>query len=900
MSVTTDLHIEVDWNRDGDWGDSNEDISDLVLSIQTAIGGSASSLTGKKDAGRDVVVLNNDDDRFSNYNAASPLMSVPTFVTAGTSSTANGSAPTPGLPAGMAVGDCMICVFYSREATDATVSLPSPAWKEVYNNRDSSGLLAVWRRIYQTGDSAPTFTVSGLAAGDDCIAQLAAWRKVNTARPITVKGTISSNTSAQDIGAISGITLPANAMLIVIGGKADDWTSVATLSQSGVTFTEIAEPDTTTGNDAGLVWDYGTVDAGTALAITSKTFAVTGGGSAVGKGVMFALNPEPQVRQGALMRVRDNTDILSIRRVSKITPTVTSQGEKRAILEAVGIFDEMARLQVTPIASEGGTTGAIIEAALDDAGIDSDGIDAGDVTLGAYGSSTTSKVSLLSEVQKVAEHELGQLYEDQENYRPVFKARSHRPGNTTSLATFSDDPNETLHYEGIEQLDSANAMFNRCISGVTPYTVGTEAVLLTIPGPHSMSPGGTVNLVAQYADAPLISWNGHTHDVYYGSNVPVHQSDTESGDTSATPSFTLPATITADDLLLAFVHAGTTITAGPTGWAEIASVDLSASSGKYFKVYAFKAVGTEDGGTISVTLSVSAAAVCQVQRYTSWNGKISEIEVSTVSTGTGTAPNPPSITPSWGALKAMFVTAAIASAGVTNFTEPSGYSTANPLLLTSGSSYYFATAYRAESTGVSSEDAGAWTLDASRNYATFTIAIRGARSVSSSVSAATPNTLDGAFSIAYDSGLGGGVGQQDIENIQVSGVALTESDQAFTQADYLPTQDILTGVGIRTYPSPATLFASDSDSQEYADIVVDRYGEAHPLLRMRYTANKNSSLYAQAVALQVNDRITLEANNNAGLGVAEDFFIEGIYRSITPGQLHQVVYELSPASVTDE
>lgn len=903
MTVATDLHVEVDWNRDLDFADTYDDITDLVLSIQTATGGSGSSITGKVDAGRAIAILNNDDDRFSNFNAASPLMTVPTFVAAGTSSTANGVAPTPGLPAGMANGDCMVCVFYSREATDATVSLPSPAWKELYNERSSSGLLAVWRRIYQTGDVAPTFTVSGLAAGDDCIAQIAAWDNVDRSRPITVKGAISTNGSAQDIGAITGITLPAKSMLVVIGGKADDWTSVATLSQSGMTFAEIGEPDTTTGNDAGLVWDYGTVDAGTALAITNKTFAVTGGGSAVGKGVMFALNPEPQVRQGALMRLRDDTDVLGIWRLSKITPSVLASGEKRARIEASGIFDEMAKLQVVPLASEGDTTGAIIADALDDAGIESGGIDAGEITTGPFGTSGTSKVSLLSEVQKVAEHELGPLYEDQESYRPLFKARSNRPSNTTSLATFSDDPGETLHYEGIEQPDWTGNIFNRCKAGVSPYTVGSQETLVTLPGPYTMNPSGTTNLIAQYSDRPLISFNGHTRDIYYGSTVPAYSSTTSAGSvsTNTSHSFTLPATLTANDLMLCFLITTRALTEGleSEGFTQKFAVTISATC--YFYIYAKNAIGTEDGASVGITLATTGHYVSRILRFTGWHGNVSQIDISAQATGTSTTVDAPSLTPSFGALAEMFIAFYLheTTSGGTP-TPPSGY-TDTTTAGTNGDANFMNITRRSESTGVTSEDPAAWgALFTSETWYAYTLAIRGVRSVSADVTDTVPSTRDGAFTIAYDGSVGGGVGYQDHENIRVSGVALTEGDGTFSQADYLPSQDILTGVGIRTYPSPAGLFATVDDAQEYADIIVDRAGEGYPVMRMRYTANKNADLYAAAIALKVNDRITLEANNNAGLGVQEDFFIEAIYREISPGQLHRVTYLLSPASVSDE
>lgn len=215
------------------------------------------------------------------------------FVAAGASSaTDGGSAPTPALPAGLAADDSMIAVFYSREATDGTVSA-SAGWNEIYNARSAGGLLGVWERAFQTGDAALTFTLGGHvggAAGDDCIAQIAAWRGTRPSQPVSIPGTIATNAAAADIGPIGGVTAPANGAIVVVGGKLDDWTSVAVLAGDGLTWAEIGEPVSVAGADAGLVWDYALISTAD-VAVADKTFTVTGGTAVAGKGVMFGIAP---------------------------------------------------------------------------------------------------------------------------------------------------------------------------------------------------------------------------------------------------------------------------------------------------------------------------------------------------------------------------------------------------------------------------------------------------------------------------------------------------------------------------------------------------------------------------------------------------------------------------------
>jgi hypothetical protein len=95
------------------------------------------------------------------------------------------------------------------------------------------------------------------------------------------------NASAANI-AYPGVTITAaNCMAIVAGWKQDDWTSVAAIAG----MTELFDASSTLGDDAGQVVDY--VIQTTAANIASGSFTVTGGASAISRGITLALAPAP-------------------------------------------------------------------------------------------------------------------------------------------------------------------------------------------------------------------------------------------------------------------------------------------------------------------------------------------------------------------------------------------------------------------------------------------------------------------------------------------------------------------------------------------------------------------------------------------------------------------------------
>jgi hypothetical protein len=187
----------------------------------------------------------------------------------------------------------MVCVFYSRENVDGTVSITTSGWTQILNSRVGGGLVAAWSKVRAPGDAAPTLSLTNHStgsSGDSAIAQIAVFRGVYPWAPVAEVGSVGDFASAQNIGAISGITIGRRRAVVVIGGKRDDWTSVATLSGDSLTWFEVGEPDTTSGADAGLVWNVGENPAETDATVTSKTFTVNGGASAQSLGVMFELD----------------------------------------------------------------------------------------------------------------------------------------------------------------------------------------------------------------------------------------------------------------------------------------------------------------------------------------------------------------------------------------------------------------------------------------------------------------------------------------------------------------------------------------------------------------------------------------------------------------------------------
>lgn len=220
------------------------------------------------------------------------------FVGAGTSSANNNADGTPTIPS-VNVGDFILLLGILRgldaDANPCTLVGVS-GYTQLFNFVHSTGSpcprLIGFYKFAAAGEGNPTIDITPQATGNTVVGHVCAFRGVDRVNPINILGSTSENASAQNIGAITGITPTVrDGVVIVCGGKCDDWTSVDTLTGDSLTWAEIGEPSSTLGQDAGIVWDYALYD--TPAAISNKTFTVTGGASQKALGVMFSLNPDP-------------------------------------------------------------------------------------------------------------------------------------------------------------------------------------------------------------------------------------------------------------------------------------------------------------------------------------------------------------------------------------------------------------------------------------------------------------------------------------------------------------------------------------------------------------------------------------------------------------------------------
>jgi hypothetical protein len=211
----------------------------------------------------------------------------PALIGVGTAGIADGfgtRTATPGLPSASA-GNLLLLLASCRDtnALDTDMYLTgAPGWQKILDGIN----WAVFAKVHSGSEVAPTLAIPPFSTivGDTIIAQIASFSgKWGDPKTQLVASASQFNAAAQDIAYPALPIALGGVLLIWAGWKADDWTSVATLG--GIT--EISEATSTAGNDAGQVWDFNT-SAGVPT-VGSGSFVVTGGATAISRGVVFAL-----------------------------------------------------------------------------------------------------------------------------------------------------------------------------------------------------------------------------------------------------------------------------------------------------------------------------------------------------------------------------------------------------------------------------------------------------------------------------------------------------------------------------------------------------------------------------------------------------------------------------------
>lgn len=208
----------------------------------------------------------------------------PSFVAAGAVDHDVNASVVPTLP-GHAAGDSLYVLAAIRNSGAGVPFTASSGWERLAVFPTDSNVQLFGKTARSAAESDPTIQFTGGVANADTSAQ--AFRARGTTLDI-IAAAAQLNASTQHID-YPALTLPdgllnrVSVFILYLGWKQDDWTSVATISGGAA---EIGEPDTTTGDDQGIVWDR--LLQTTAANIPAGSFTVTGGAAAISRGAVVA------------------------------------------------------------------------------------------------------------------------------------------------------------------------------------------------------------------------------------------------------------------------------------------------------------------------------------------------------------------------------------------------------------------------------------------------------------------------------------------------------------------------------------------------------------------------------------------------------------------------------------
>lgn len=219
----------------------------------------------------------------TNYYRASYVdAALISFLSAGAASTGNNTSLTPALPGSLLVGDLMLCLASIRNVGTGTPNTPA-GWTKVVDG----GNVVLLSRRYVAGDTAPTITFAGGAAGADTIAQVAAFRN---AALMPVTSVAQANVSTQNINTPAISWAIPNVEVLQAG-----WKQAVSTGSTLTARTQIANTSSSAGSGATQTWFYaaGVVAGG----IIATAITVTGGSAAVSEGLVAVLQQAAYMTQ---------------------------------------------------------------------------------------------------------------------------------------------------------------------------------------------------------------------------------------------------------------------------------------------------------------------------------------------------------------------------------------------------------------------------------------------------------------------------------------------------------------------------------------------------------------------------------------------------------------------------
>ena len=193
-------------------------------------------------------------------------------------------------------------------------------------------------------------------------------------------------------------------------------------------------------------------------------------------------------------------------------------------------------------------------------------------------------------------------------------------------------------------------------------------------------------------------------------------------------------------------------------------------------------------------------------------------------------------------------------------------------------------------TAISNSGVDAWAnLTATTDYTANDAADGSGTDRTSSISIATVKKSQ-SVKITVTNGHSGTV---YLTKLQARGNQLVAKDKVSVGAEDATSQATY---GKRTFPHPGSFMPDTDEIQNWADFHVSVWKDPVPLLRVNFAANRSVAALTDAFTRDLSDLVTVEADNNAGLGIDTLFFVESVAHNISSMYEHKVQLTLSEAA----
>ena len=132
-----------------------------------------------------------------------------------------------------------------------------------------------------------------------------------------------------------------------------------------------------------------------------------------------------------------------------------------------------------------------------------------------------------------------------------------------------------------------------------------------------------------------------------------------------------------------------------------------------------------------------------------------------------------------------------------------------------------------------------------------------------------------------------------ITKLQARGTPVTADDPLKIVEEDSTSQS---SFGKRTFPLKGPFIPSEQDARDLMAFLLSVHKDPMRMMRITWDGNKDATHKTKARELDISDRITIVANNRAGLGINDDFFVEYMRHSMDRRGGYQVTYECSEAT----